>query len=337
MTSATPADEQAPRRGPRAIILLVARVVFLVAAVGFAIWSFRSQWADVGEAVAHASLGGMLLALLFTFVGLIAFGFMWLRVVRAYGYTLGWRRGLGIFFIGQLGRYIPGSVWSFGAQAAMARDVDIPFRTTVTAGLVGLGISLASSGLVGSIMVAFGLLPIPVPGFVGIIAAVLALVVMSPPVINFFGTKFAGKTATLRFGIRDLLAILLLMIVTWLAYGLSLLFLSTGVATPALGWFASVGSTTGAYAFAYIVGVVIIFAPAGLGAREAALTFLLVPLFGLAPAAAVALLARIPSTIADFALALIGWLLARHDLPVAQPGADRADHAAFAPKPDATD
>ena len=329
MTSATRAsgsdeatsDDPVPRRRTRGIILLVARIAFLVAAVGFAIWRFGPEWADVGTAMSHASLWSMVLALVFTFIGLIAFGFMWLRVVRGYGYTLGWRRGLGIFFIGQLGRYIPGSIWSFGAQAAMARDVDIPFRTTLTAGLVGLGISLASSGFVGAVMVAFGLLPIPVPGFVGIIVAVLALAAMSPPVINFLGTKFAGKIASLKFGVRDVGVILALMVVTWVAYGVSLDLLSIGIGTPTSGWPASVGTTTGAYAFAYIIGVVIVIAPAGLGVREAALTVLLVPLFALEPAAAVALLARIPTTIADFSLALVAWLLARHDHVLAQPGA----------------
>jgi uncharacterized membrane protein YbhN (UPF0104 family) len=307
--------------------------VFLVAAVGFALWRFGPESADVGEDMLHASPLAMLLALVFTFIGLIAFGLMWLRVVRGYGYTIGWRRGLGIFFIGQLGRYILGSVWSFGAQATMARDVGIPFRTTLTAGLVGLGISLASSGFVGGLVVAFGLLPIPVPGFVGIIVAVVALAAMSPWVINFFGTRFAGKTAILRFGIRDIAVILLLMIVTWVAYGLSLIFVSTGVGTPTTGWFDSVGTATGAYALAYIVGVVIVFAPAGLGAREAALTVLLVPLFSLESAAAVAVLARIPTTIADFTLALVAWLLARRDHAVTQPVSRFAPtaHAVSAP------
>ncbi|HEY5231130.1 MAG TPA: hypothetical protein VIJ11_09610, partial [Galbitalea sp.] len=65
----------------------------------------------------------------------------------------------------------------------------------------------------------------------------------------------------------------------------------------------------GAYALSYVVGVVIIFAPAGLGAREAAVTFLLAPAIGVPAAAALALVSRLPMVIADFSLALVFWSL----------------------------
>jgi hypothetical protein len=93
VTSATPApgsdaassDTLVVRRSARSVVLLVARVVFLVAAVGFALWRFGPESADVGGDMLHASPLAMLLALVFTFIGLIAFGLMWLRVVRGYG------------------------------------------------------------------------------------------------------------------------------------------------------------------------------------------------------------------------------------------------------------
>ena len=55
------------------------------------------------------------------------------------GAALPLREGLATFFVGQLGKYIPGSVWSIGAQAQMAARRSVPPRVTVAAGLLFLG------------------------------------------------------------------------------------------------------------------------------------------------------------------------------------------------------
>jgi uncharacterized membrane protein YbhN (UPF0104 family) len=289
----------------------VARVVFLVAAVAFSAWSLRSQWPDIARDMERTSVPEFLLALAALYVGLLAFGLMWIRVLRGFGYAVPLVRGLGIFYVGQLGRYIPGSVWSFGAQATMARSVKVPPRTTVSAGLIGLGFSLATSGVVGMIAIAWGLLPIEVPLWLPILLGVLGLAVLAPPVINFLGTKVAGKRGTLRLTLTDVLIIVGLLLVTWVLDGLALMILSNGFALDPSRVLVRLGTMIGAYGLAYVVGVVIIFAPAGLGAREAALTFLLTPVLGLSGAAALAIVSRIPITITDFSLALAFWLLDR--------------------------
>jgi uncharacterized membrane protein YbhN (UPF0104 family) len=74
---------------------------------------------------------------------------------------------------------------------------------------------------------------------------------------------------------------------------------------------------TGAVAAAYLVGVLVVIAPAGVGAREATLGLLLAPTLGVPAAAAVALLSRLVHTVGDLALAGVAWWLARRaDDPV---------------------
>ena len=91
----------------------------------------------------------------------------------------------------------------------------------------------------------------------------------------------------------------------WIAYAVALVLLS-----PGLPW-QDVAAFDGAFALAYAVGVVVAVAPAGGGAREALFVLLLTPLLGVAPATALALLARVVHTVADGLMAAGCWYAVR--------------------------
>ena len=83
-------------------------------------------------------------------VGLLATGRAWLRLMAASAHrTAAAGEGCATFFVGQLGKYIPGSVWSIGAQAQMAGRRSVPARATVAAGLLFLGYHVATAVCVG--------------------------------------------------------------------------------------------------------------------------------------------------------------------------------------------
>ena len=64
----------------------------------------------------------------------------------------------------------------------------------------------------------------------------------------------------------------------------------------------------GAYAFSWLLGFVIVFAPSGLGVREATFVALLAPSLGAGPATAIALILRFANTLGD--LVAVGLTLA---------------------------
>jgi uncharacterized membrane protein YbhN (UPF0104 family) len=72
---------------------------------------------------------------------------------------------------------------------------------------------------------------------------------------------------------------------------------------------------TAAFATAHMVGVLVVLAPAGAGARELTLIAVLAPFVGVPSATAAALLTRVVHTVADFAVAGIAWLAARGQGP----------------------
>ena len=85
----------------------------------------------------------------------------------------------------------------------------------------------------------------------------------------------------------------------WVAYGFSLWWLLPDLELS----LASAAGVVAAFALAHAAGVLLIVAPAGLGAREGVLIALLVPMVGVPSAAAAALLARLVHALADFLIA----------------------------------
>lgn len=290
----------------RAAWLNLARVLFLVGAVGFAAWGLRGQWPEIASAAGRVSPGQLVGASTLIWLGVLGTGWVWLLVMASYSCPLPPVRGGAIFFVGQLGKYIPGSVWSLGAQAQMARGFAIPARTTVAAGLVFLLYNCATALVVGC---GVGLTQdAQLPGWVlaaGVIVGVLLLV---PAVVRRIAALLAG-TAAPAIGWRTTAAIVVLMAGVWLSYGLATAVLATGTAGVALTGLVPVA--VAAFALAYLVGVVVVLAPSGLGARELVLGWLLAPVVGVPVAAAVTLLARVLHTVADFSIAGIAWLVAR--------------------------
>jgi uncharacterized membrane protein YbhN (UPF0104 family) len=283
-------------------VLALARVLFLVATAFFAWWSLRGRFDEVGEALRSTSWLGALVALALVVTGLLLTGFLWLRVLDGYGYRLPFGDGFAIFFVGQLGKYVPGSVWSIGAQAQLARPHAVPPRATVGASLVFLGFNVATAALAGGVVTLAGGVSLGMQNWLVAIGVLSVLAGLLPSVVNTLGTRVGG--APLRLRIIDALVAVALMTVVWTLYALALLAL---VPDPSWRVLAALG---GAFTIGYAVGVVIVFAPAGLGAREATFIALLTPVTDLATATSVALLARVVHLVADFGVAGATWWLA---------------------------
>jgi uncharacterized membrane protein YbhN (UPF0104 family) len=279
------------------------RATFLVAVLVFAWFGLRGRFDEVGAALRGTSAIGVAGSLALVLLGLLATGILWLRLMSAVGADLPRRDGLKTFFVGQLGKYIPGSVWSIGAQAEMAARRSIPPRATVTAGLLFLGYHVATAAVVGTTALLVGALQPPWPSWVSALLLVGSLIGMLPFAVRWPGGRVAGRPV--RIGVGDTAAALGLMAAAWAAYAAALVLLA-----PGFPWH-DVVALGGAFALAYAVGVVVVLAPAGVGARDALLVLLLTPLLGVADATALALLARLTHTAADAAMAAGWWCAAR--------------------------
>lgn len=279
-------------------LLTALRVAFLLLVAVFAWRSLHGRLDEVGAALRDTSVLDLGVALGLLLLGLLATGLVWLRLMAAVGAELSWREGLAMFFVGQLGKYIPGSVWSIGAQAQMAGRRSVPPRATVTAGLVFLGYHVATGVAAGMAVVLLGGLDAPWPTWLSAGLLLVSAVGLLPAVVRWGGSRVAGRPVSVHAG--DSLLVVVLMAAAWLAYTAALVVLAPGHRwgdTAALG---------AAFALSYAVGVVVVIAPAGVGARETLFVVLITPLLGVSGATALALLARVAHTVADGAMAA-GW------------------------------
>lgn len=281
----------------------VARAAFLLAVLLFAWLSLRGRWDEVGSALRDTSAAGVLGALVLVVLGLLATGFLWLLLMSRLGARLPVLDGLAIFFLGQLGKYLPGSVWAIGAQADLARKHQVAPRATVAAGLLFLGYHVDTALLVGSVTVLTGGLDADWPDWVFWSALAAGLLGLVPGVVRVLARRVAGRPARLDLG--STMRAVALLAATWTSYAVALALLAPG--TP-WGDLAALG---GAFALGYAVGVVVVLAPAGVGARETVFVLLLTPVLGVAPATALALLARVLHTVADGVMAAGWWAAAR--------------------------
>jgi hypothetical protein len=173
---------------------------------------------------------------------------------------------------------------------------------SMTAGACALLIGFATLGTVAS--------------WLGLALAV-AIVVVAIAVRPRFLGRFAQRLF-LRFGIetsilrgRQLILVVVVNLVAWVATGLGFLMLLNGLtdeASPGLTW------AIATYSVGYLVGFVTPFLPGGLGAREGTLVAVLAPRYGVGSATGIALAARLAVTLGEaIAVGLIwlGYLAAR--------------------------
>lgn len=289
------------------------RLAFVVLTVACAWWGFRGRWSEIGDAVTATGPARLAAAVTCAALGLAVTGLVWRLLLKWIGAEVAPRDAAAVFFVGQLGKYVPGSVWSIAAQAHLGRRHGVPARSSVTASSLFLLVHTATGLLLGGALVASGSFGDGAPEGIGTWWSYAALAVgalaLAPPLVRGLANRLAGRSGGTVLGAGELVVTVALMAVVWVCYGASLLLLVPGDGPGLVG-------AAAVFALAHAAGVLVVFAPAGVGAREGVLVALLAPMVGLPGAVAVALLSRVCHAVADFMVAgaATGW--ARNDRSV---------------------
>ncbi len=295
------------------------RVVLTLALTFFLFRSLRLSWAQIAhlDPVAWRPRPVPLVAsfalLLAVFTYLVA---LWARMVRSLGGpALGVGESMRIFFLANLGRYVPGKVWQLAGLTYLAGKRGVSLPVASCAAVLGQIFSLGAAALMAALAltVAAGtrlpreLLPVALA-----LAALIALLTTVPGALRlllrvafWLGRSRQDVPSLDRwFGARWLV----IYLPAWVGYGAAFGLLWSGFETlPPVPWLAAVGGFAGAY----FLGYAAVFAPAGIGVREGAMAVLLAPWIGAAPATVLSLIARLWMTLAEILpLAGVGWVAA---------------------------
>lgn len=290
------------------------RIAFLLAATLAAGLLLTKEWDGISASLAAADPALVVLAALAATTNVVLTGISWRALLAQAPVTLDLRTSAHVFFVGQIGKYLPGTVWSFLASGELALKAGLPRIAAMSSLLLALLIGLGTGVLVALVTVPQTLGIFEGSVFFWVLAGTVAVAMLHPKMraVLLRAVRIDFPIALPAFWLSVGTALL-----AWVLAGIHILLLAKAVGVP-LGW-EDLPTLIGAYAFAWIAGFLVFFSPAGLGAREGGLLAMLTVSIGLAEATAIVVLSRLAITVADFGCAA-GALLFNQNQAFAEAG-----------------
>jgi hypothetical protein len=290
------------------------RVAFLLVAVVVIVATLREQGGQVRGAIGRTGIVAPVVSLVAALAGLFASAQVWRSLLTDLGSRLPLRTALHVFFLGQLGKYLPGSVFAVAAQMELGRDQGVSRSRVGTASLLFMGVLVATGLLVSAVA-----LPLTSPDALGryfwvLLVLPVGLVCLAPPVLSRIvavGLRVLRRDPLARpLSWRGLGAAVGWSLAMWVAYGVHVLLLVLPQRDELSGGAASLPLLAlGGYALAWTVGFLFLLAPAGAVLREAVLVLAFAPLLDKPAATAVAVVSRGVMTLGDLLWGGVGALL----------------------------
>ena len=302
------------------------QIALTVGVVGFAGWYLWKQWSAATENGYHFDFQiGWLIAgsavILATFLLLVE---TWRRVLRQLGSDIPFWTAARIWFLSNLGKYVPGRIWAVTTMAMLAGEKGVPVGV-VGASSVVVMVANVATGFAVVLVTSAGTVKRIAGGTAGVIAATIGLFVLlfAAPYIashwNRFSERFHRAQLTVSIPQGAIVFAIVGCTLSWMLYGLAfMLFVRSLIGTTSAPYSAFVTAN----AASYLVGYLAIIAPAGIGFREVVLATILPPLrIATGPQAAVITIAsRIWLTVLEILPALVALARRRTSRAASVPG-----------------
>lgn len=320
--SEQPTESDAHTNGPKKsmVATVVAalrskpvRYAFVLVALAGAAWALASVWPSVMDAVQKFPWWVSLVSLAIGIIYVVLTMLSWRAVLIGLGTKLSFGAAGRLFFVSQLGKFVPGGVWNYLAVVEMGAAHQIPRRRSLSAMVVSVLISIVTAGVLAIPgIVLTGALPQPWTT-VALICIPLVACLLIPTVLNRlieFALRVTKRPALESpLQARQILASSGWALGGWMLAGLMIWLLAIQLGlTPS---FESLLLVVGGYSLSWAVGFVIFFMPAGIGVREVVLAAMLQGVLGTGELVLIVLLARVISTLADVALGVAALIASR--------------------------
>lgn len=272
-------------------------LVLVLACCGYALYL---DWPGTVAALRQLRWYSLVLSLAAAMGGAWCLLFAWRSVLRDFGSRLRTGPAARACFVGQLGKYVPGAVWSMAAQMELSHDHGVPRRRAITSIVVSLAITIGTG-----LAVAAAALPFSSPEVLRrywwVLAAVpVILVGLCPPVLGRLLDRalilVRQQPLEQRPSWRGMVTACAWNVLGWLLLGAQVWVLLSGMTGRGLG---VVLVAVGGYALAYSAGLLLVVLPSGIGAREVILVGALGTVAPHSVAVAVALATRLVTTVSD--------------------------------------
>ncbi|MFG3419411.1 lysylphosphatidylglycerol synthase domain-containing protein [Micromonospora sp. NPDC049460] len=340
-TVTAPAEGAGAAKGPSRWLSLGVRVVVIAAIAAGMTWSVVSQWPDVRQTWLDLAWPSVVLAVLAVLAGMFANSMAWRAAAEDLEHRVSVPAALRICMVGQLGKYIPGSVWAYVLQMELGRRAGLPRARAFLATLVALGLGVVAALGVGLLSLP-SLLdataetgaeyaePVRVALYIVAVLFPIALICAIPAVltrlIQIVLKVLRRPPLQHRLTLPGVLRVVGWSALGYTLFGVHLWLLANAQAAPGVG---GLLRSIGSFAIAMTVGMFAFLSPSGLGVREAVLVATMAPFLagagGIGAATGIALASRLIFTVADLLAAGIAALSGVRQLRRGTP--DEADEA----------
>lgn len=259
------------RRNRRAALMSLAGLVIGGGAVAFVVRALVSEWPRVSDQIHDASLGWLALGALCALAAMTSIGWGWRHVMAVLGVDVARRRVIPWYYVGELGKYIPGAVWPVLGRGELARRGGVPRSRAYASVALSLGILYLSA-----MFVAAAFLPFAVSGggfspwMLCLLALPVGVVVLHHEVLERL-VALVGRLTRRHIDVEiprwhQSLLLVLRYVPTWLLVGTATWAVARSTAGDV-----SYPRMVFASVLSWVVGFLAVPVPSGAGVREAVL------------------------------------------------------------------
>jgi glycosyltransferase 2 family protein len=287
----------------------IAPYLFIVLASAAAIYAVSKRRHELVAVLGDLRPVAVLASVLFGMLGTLATFMLWRQILIGLGVDPPRSGSFRVFFVGQLGKYLPGSVWPVVAQMEFGKRKGIARRTMLAANALTLALSLAVGLILGA-----ALLPLTstsaVREFGWFYAFLPFLLVLLHPrtipgLLDWLFERLGREPLGQRLAWSSMWRAAVWALLSWALLGLHLYALTSGLGLsgPRL-----LAATIGGFALAASAGILFIPAPAGVGVRDVVLIATLGVSMTGAQALGVGLASRVLLIVVDLLMTVLAVL-----------------------------
>lgn len=248
----------------------VVRTVLQLALLLFLSGYLYVNWDDYEHAFAQSApdWGVLTLSSLLVLVAYAVLIQTWRQVVVAWGEHLTFPAAMRIWFVSNLGKYVPGKVWAIAAMGTLAQEQGISPAAAMGSSVVVQLVNLVT-GFGVFFVAGANVVDVPAGAVAGIVG--LGAVLFGAPWLVPAGVRLAnaltGRQVTLpHLPPRAIWWAVVGTALAWILYGVAFQIFAAGMMNgPAPG---TLGDWTAVFIGPYLIGFLAVFAPGGAGVRE---------------------------------------------------------------------
>ena len=261
-----------PSGGRAARLITLFGLLLGIAAVGFVVKRLASDWPRVSDELADAQVGWLAVAAAFAIAGMTSIGWGWRHVMRTLGAEVPMRRVIPWYYVGELGKYVPGGVWPVLGRGELARRGGVAKGRAFTSVALSLGMLYLAAMFTAAAFLPFALSSGGgfSPWMLFLLALPVGVAVLHHDVLERL-VGLVGRVAKRELDVpvprwSESLGLVARYVPTWIFIGLATYSVARAL-TPDVGFARMMFATI----LSWVVGFLAVPVPSGAGIRETVL------------------------------------------------------------------